>query len=236
MEMIFSQLLALDQISDRATYDARIPSLLGNIGQITRSDRAYIFSIHEEEECYYRNDYEWCQDGVTPQIENLQHVPAALIPLWDHALRGEKPSASGIWKRSRMLCPQSMTSCMRRASTASPCFLSLPPGNSSDSSALTILTTPFMTSLPKYCRSSAAIGAASARISMPRKRCAKAAPGSNLSSSPSGARPIWSMSSPRTTAASSAAISRRIPSRRSRESPAVRRILPASSASGSQSL
>lgn len=95
MEMIFSQLLALDQISDRATYDARIPSLLGNIGQITRSDRAYIFSIHEEEECYYRNDYEWCQDGVTPQIENLQHVPAALIPYWDGTLRRGK--AISIW-------------------------------------------------------------------------------------------------------------------------------------------
>lgn len=95
MEMIFSQLLALDQISDRTTYDARIPSLLGNIGQITRSDRAYIFGIHEEEECYYRNAYEWCQDGVTPQIENLQHVPAALIPRWDHALRGGK--AISIW-------------------------------------------------------------------------------------------------------------------------------------------
>lgn len=95
MEMIFSQLLALDQISDRATYDARIPSLLGNIGQITRSDRAYIFGIHEEEECYYRNAYEWCQDGVTPQIENLQHVPAALIPRWDHTLRRGK--AISIW-------------------------------------------------------------------------------------------------------------------------------------------
>ncbi len=95
MEMIFSQLLALDQISDRATYDTRIPSLLGNIGQITRSDRAYIFSIHEEEECYYRNDYEWCQDGVTPQIENLQHIPAALIPRWDHTLRGGK--AISLW-------------------------------------------------------------------------------------------------------------------------------------------
>lgn len=95
MEMIFSQLLALDQISDRATYDARIPSLLGNIGQITRSDRAYIFGIHEEEECYYRNAYEWCQDGVTPQIENLQHVPAALIPRWDHTLRSGK--AISIW-------------------------------------------------------------------------------------------------------------------------------------------
>ena len=95
MEMIFSQLLALDQISDRATYDTCIPSLLGNIGQITRSDRAYIFSIHEEEECYYRNDYEWCQDGVTPQIENLQHVPAALIPRWDHTLRGGK--AISLW-------------------------------------------------------------------------------------------------------------------------------------------
>lgn len=90
MEMIVSQLLILDQISDRATYDALIPSLLENIGQITHANRAYIFSIHEEEECYYRNAYEWCQDGVTPQIENLQHVPAALIPYWDGTLRRGK--------------------------------------------------------------------------------------------------------------------------------------------------
>lgn len=95
MEMIFSQLLLLDQISDRATYDTLIPSLLENIGQITHADRAYIFSIHEEEECYYRNAYEWCQDGVTPQIENLQHVPAALIPYWDDTLRRGK--AISIW-------------------------------------------------------------------------------------------------------------------------------------------
>lgn len=95
MEMIFSQLLILDQISDRATYDALIPSLLENIGQITHANRAYIFSIHEEEECYYRNAYEWCQDGVTPQLENLQHVPAALIPYWDDMLRRGK--AISIW-------------------------------------------------------------------------------------------------------------------------------------------
>lgn len=95
MEMIFSQLLILDQISDRATYDALIPSLLENIGQITHANRAYIFSIHEEEECYYQNTYEWCQDGVTPQIENLQHVPAALIPYWDDTLRRGK--AISIW-------------------------------------------------------------------------------------------------------------------------------------------
>lgn len=95
MEMIFSQLLILDQISDRATYDALIPSQLENIGQITHANRAYIFSIHEEEECYYRNAYEWCQDGVTPQIENLQHVPAALIPYWDGTLRRGK--AISIW-------------------------------------------------------------------------------------------------------------------------------------------
>ena len=95
MEMIFSQLLLLDQISDRATYDTLIPSLLENIGQITHANRAYIFSIHEEEECYYRNTYEWCQDGVTPQIENLQQVPAALIPYWDDMLRRGK--AISIW-------------------------------------------------------------------------------------------------------------------------------------------
>ena len=95
MEMIFSQLLILDQISDHATYSALIPSLLENIGQIAHADRAYIFSIREEEECYYRNTYEWCQDGVTPQIENLQHVPAALIPYWDGTLRRGK--AINIW-------------------------------------------------------------------------------------------------------------------------------------------
>ena len=74
MEMIFSQLLLLDQISDRATYDTLIPSLLENIGQIAHADRAYIFSIRKEEECYYRNTYEWCQDGVTPQIEDRKSV------------------------------------------------------------------------------------------------------------------------------------------------------------------
>lgn len=95
MEMIFSQLLILDQISDRATYSALIPSLLENIGQITHADRAYIFGIREEEERYYWNAYEWCQDGVTPQIENLQHVPAALIPYWDGTLRRGK--AISIW-------------------------------------------------------------------------------------------------------------------------------------------
>lgn len=95
MEMIFSQLLILDQISDRATYSALIPSLLENIGQITHADRAYIFGIREEEERYYWNTYEWCQDGVTPQIENLQHVPAALIPYWDGTLRRGK--AISIW-------------------------------------------------------------------------------------------------------------------------------------------
>lgn len=58
MEMIFSQLLILDQISDRATYSALIPSLLENIGQITHADRAYIFGIREEEERYYWNTYE----------------------------------------------------------------------------------------------------------------------------------------------------------------------------------
>lgn len=105
MEMIFSQLLILDQISDSATYDALIPSLLENIGQITHANRAYIFSFHEEEECYYRNAYEWCQDGVTPQIENLQHVPAALIPYWDGTLRRGKAISTWDLETVRDIMP-----------------------------------------------------------------------------------------------------------------------------------
>lgn len=232
MEMIFSQLLILDQISDSATYDALIPSLLENIGQITHADRAYIFSIHEEEECYYRNAYEWCQDGVTPQIENLQHVPAALIPYWDGTLRRGK--AISIWDletvRDTMpaeyaiLHAQDVHSIAVLPIFATGKFIGFIGLDDPDHSIYDIASkmlqviSGHLGCIYSHLEAQKALSENRARLE---------------SSFPSGARPTWSMSSPRTTAASSAAISRRIPSRRSRDPRAARPAHPASSASGS---
>ena len=235
MEMIFSQLLILDQISDSATYDALIPSLLENIGR-SRTQTVPTFSAFTKKKSATTG---MPTNGVrTASLRRSRTCSMSPPPpsRTDGTLRRGKAISIWIWRPSGTPCPQSTISCMCRMSTASPCFPSLLQENSSGSSVLTILTTAFMTSPPRCCRSSAATWAASTRISKPRRLFPKAAPGSNRSSFPSGARPTWSMPSPRTTAASPAAISRRIPSRRSRESPAVRPAHPASSASGPQSL
>ena len=43
-----------------------------------------------EEEWIFTNIYEWCSEGVTPQIDNLQALTADDMPVWYRIfLRGE---------------------------------------------------------------------------------------------------------------------------------------------------
>ena len=69
------------ELSTEPDIDVAINRLLRTIGFFHQADRAYIF------ECDYRNavvnnTYEWCVDGVTPQIGNLRNVPMELIEHW----------------------------------------------------------------------------------------------------------------------------------------------------------
>ena len=54
--------------------------LLKYLGQSLKSERVYIFE--ETPEHTFHNTYEWCAEGVEPQIENLQDVPAEAVELW----------------------------------------------------------------------------------------------------------------------------------------------------------
>lgn len=53
--------------------------LLAYIGNTFSCDRVYIFELHENTAV---NTYEWCADGVVPQKELLQNVPADSLDWW----------------------------------------------------------------------------------------------------------------------------------------------------------
>lgn len=61
--------------------DSAIQSALGKMGKFVSSDRAYVFS-YDFERGIMSNDYEWCDAGIEPQIDNLKEVPLDLAPDW----------------------------------------------------------------------------------------------------------------------------------------------------------
>lgn len=61
--------------------ESRIHDALGAVGKLIGVDRVYVFSYTADlSEC--SNTYEWCVEGIEPQIANLQNVPSAVLPWW----------------------------------------------------------------------------------------------------------------------------------------------------------
>lgn len=61
--------------------DRAIESSLGKIGRFVEADRVYLFEYDYEQEIGV-NTHEWCADGVTPEIGQLQAVPFSIFPQW----------------------------------------------------------------------------------------------------------------------------------------------------------
>lgn len=58
-----------------------IKESLRELGEFVSADRAYIFDYNfKDQNC--SNTYEWCAEGITPEIDNLQNIPIDLIPYW----------------------------------------------------------------------------------------------------------------------------------------------------------
>lgn len=67
--------LPIDQV------DAAIQESLGIMGKFVGADRVYIFNYDlTAQTC--SNTYEWCQEGIRAEIDNLQNVPLSLTPEW----------------------------------------------------------------------------------------------------------------------------------------------------------
>ncbi len=62
----------------------KIPSvddLIREVAEYYDADRAYIFERDLTEQ-FCVNTYEWCAEGVTPEIQNLQEVPFEMLEPW----------------------------------------------------------------------------------------------------------------------------------------------------------
>jgi signal transduction histidine kinase len=67
--------LPIDQLNDT------INESLAKLGKFVNVDRVYIFDYNYEKKTT-SNLYEWCADGIEPQIEHLQNIPFSEVPIW----------------------------------------------------------------------------------------------------------------------------------------------------------
>jgi PAS domain S-box-containing protein len=66
--------------------DSAINESLEDMGRLSGASRAYLF-LYSEDGTAMNNTHEWCAEGVTPQIENLQGLPTGTISWWMEKLR-----------------------------------------------------------------------------------------------------------------------------------------------------
>lgn len=77
--------------------EAGINQSLEELSAFVNADRGYIFEYDWLQQVC-NNTHEWCADGITPQIEELQGVPVDMIPWWiDKHRRGEALSIPDVF-------------------------------------------------------------------------------------------------------------------------------------------
>lgn len=74
--------IASDYINlDIDKVDQAVNESLESMGRFVKADRAYIFE-YDWEEMHASNIFEWCETGISPEIDNLQKVPLSEMKLW----------------------------------------------------------------------------------------------------------------------------------------------------------
>jgi len=58
-----------------------INDALANIGSFFSVDRTYIIE-YDWQKKFAKNTYEWCADGISPEIDNMQELPFSVIDPW----------------------------------------------------------------------------------------------------------------------------------------------------------
>lgn len=92
-----------------------IQEMLEEVGRFTGAERVYIF---EDRGDFFPNTFEWCADGITPEIDNLQEIRPDEITYWtDTLIKGECIVIPDIEKTKKetpiiydILKPQNITS------------------------------------------------------------------------------------------------------------------------------
>ncbi|MFO7813521.1 MAG: PAS domain S-box protein [Pelovirga sp.] len=65
---------ALTISTSDAEFDAAMNQCLQRLGLLFGADRSYVFQFSDDL-AYTTNTHEWCADGISPEIDNLQNLP-----------------------------------------------------------------------------------------------------------------------------------------------------------------
>lgn len=81
---------------DSNDFERKINNSLAELGAFIKADRFYIFEYdYTNKVC--SNTYEWCAEGIHPEMDNLQNVPFELFPEWlEKHGRGEKYEVQNV--------------------------------------------------------------------------------------------------------------------------------------------
>lgn len=79
----FSSMLVQSSLEN---IDLNINLTLEKLGHYSNVDRVYIFEYLPEEDVV-NNTYEWCSEGISPEISNLQGIPFEAVPRWKEKFR-----------------------------------------------------------------------------------------------------------------------------------------------------
>ena len=79
---IIDQLARIDRSRSKEKMDELVYRLLSLIGEAMQSDRVFLFERLEGTAAAYCNTFEWCANGVAPQIDNLTEIVPADMPYW----------------------------------------------------------------------------------------------------------------------------------------------------------
>lgn len=71
-------------------FDDTINHSLLEMGEFVNADRSYIFDYDWERNVCI-NTYEWCAEGISAQIDNLQDVPLSYLPFWVETHKNNLP-------------------------------------------------------------------------------------------------------------------------------------------------
>lgn len=80
---------AIQTVSGTGTIDERLNTGLKMCGEYFKADRAYIFLLNESNSL--DNLYEWCKEGVEPQIALLQNVDSHYMDRWMPYFERQQP-------------------------------------------------------------------------------------------------------------------------------------------------
>ena len=71
----------LHNFLDKQKDEQTISRILSELGQYYDGDRAYIFELNRER-THASNTFEWCREGISPELEKLQNIPLEGMEVW----------------------------------------------------------------------------------------------------------------------------------------------------------